>query len=38
VLIAFNDLLEAFESLEVSLTWGEGRIGEELNLLGMLHS
>jgi hypothetical protein len=38
VLIAFYDLLEALESLEVTLTWGEGRIGEKLNLLGVLHS
>jgi len=38
VLIVLYDILEALESLEVALTWGEGRIREELNLLGVLHS
>jgi hypothetical protein len=38
MLITFYDLLEALESLEVTLTRGKGRIGEKLNLLGVLHS
>jgi len=38
MLIVFYDLLEALESFEVTLTRGEGRIGEKLNPLRVLHS
>jgi hypothetical protein len=34
MLITFYNLLEAFESPEITLTSGKGREGEKLNLLG----
>jgi hypothetical protein len=38
VLIILYEFFEALERLEVALSWREREIGEELSLLGVLHS